>query len=735
MIKRVLLLMIFPTAGWGQVADSSRAGSVNEADSGQAASMLIPQADVLRPLYSTSAKAGAPLSATAPLLNFTSGLNLIPGISAQEGAANTAKFSYRGFGARSQYTTSHTLFYLDEIPITTLQGFSTFEDLNPQYISNAALMEQGNGLYPNALGSVVKLNSSGLLTSLGWPNLSGRNTITNLFTVGSFGLISENLLYHNSKQEISVAYENTQRRGWRENSAFERQSLYLNGKKLLGENLQLLVYGIKNRSEIPSSLSLDDFENNPERAAPGWGRIKGYEQYDKLITGITYRNYPELMAVPPTKMQVSSTLFYQYRDGFEPRPFNILDDESHHGGLRTTVMKRFEGKRASALKAFAEYHLGTENTSTFENLYDSLSGSYNNVGAGINSTQIFSQLIHAGAAFSSGFSKRDTNDYRFTYDLSLNGYYQTNQINSDIAYDIPFTVSPGLKLRYNPSKTRMLTPYFSIYRSYSIPSLAENLNPDGSLNTGLEPEKAWTGEIGLSGIILWPHHSRIYEHHSINWEADLYYSEVQNLIVPKVVGPDQVVATNSGSSRHAGLELSAGFGDYLWGKDKSLDADKSAWKYSYNLNGYYGYFVYKDFSDTTGTFSGNRLPGFPEWQLTFTGEIIYERYRKGVATRLPPLKNVSLGCQFQATGGYYINDQNTVRNEPFFLMQTWLAYQYVFEKHWMCSIKAGVKNLTNTHYAAMTVVNNQAFGHSQPRFYYPGEPVNWFSQLTIGYRF
>ncbi len=663
-------------------------------------------------LKKTDAKATVEIKKLAPLVNTVSVLNTLPGVSSQEGVVNTAKFTYRGFGARSQYTTSRSLFYLNDIPITGLQGFSTFEDINPAYIKAANMYQAGVAGYPAALGGVVRLSTIGTQIS------SDQNhEFSNQFMVGSFGLIGNNLMYSNKQHQLTVGYENLSKEGWRDNSRLKRQSLLFSGDRLFGTNLRLLVYGIKNRSEIPSSLSQSDFENNPQKAADSWENIEGYEAYDKLITGLTWSNNQHASKGASQKNIYSVTAFYQYRNGFEPRPFNILDDESHHGGLRTTYKRKVSGRLTGEFDVFAEYHIGTEHANTFENMFDTLTNTHNNRGASINSTRLVSQLVHAGAGWGGSFGKKDVE--RFIYSLRLNSYYRYNQSKELDAqsYSSPFILAPRATIGYSLKKNRKVE--LAYYQAYSIPSLEENLDPDGSLNAELRPEESWTIELGFSQF-------KVGKTAILN----LYYTEVRNLIVPRLVGPDQVVATNAGSSLHTGIELA-------YNLDRSIQLNElkghGSFGYGLSFNGYYGYFGYKNFSDTTGIYDGNRLPGFPEWQATVIGDICWMKYNTTNGDKTLR-SEFTIAMQAQVTSGFYVNDQNTVRNQPYLLVQAWLGYQRILNIHWIIEPRIGVKNITDEKYAGMTVVNNQAFGNTPPRYYYPGEPINWFCSLTLAYR-
>lgn len=44
-------------------------------------------------------------------------------------------------------------------------------------------------------------------------------------------------------------------------------------------------------------------------------------------------------------------------------------------------------------------------------------------------------------------------------------------------------------------------------------------------------------------------------------------------------------------------------------------------------------------------------------------------------------------------------------------------------------LRAGMRNLGNSHYAAMLLVNAPSFGNQPARYYYPGEPRNFYLGL------
>ena len=47
-------------------------------------------------------------------------------------------------------------------------------------------------------------------------------------------------------------------------------------------------------------------------------------------------------------------------------------------------------------------------------------------------------------------------------------------------------------------------------------------------------------------------------------------------------------------------------------------------------------------------------------------------------------------------------------------------------------LKAGIQNIFDIHYASMLAVNAPAVGANLPRYYYPGNPRNYFVSVLIG---
>ena len=47
----------------------------------------------------------------------------------------------------------------------------------------------------------------------------------------------------------------------------------------------------------------------------------------------------------------------------------------------------------------------------------------------------------------------------------------------------------------------------------------------------------------------------------------------------------------------------------------------------------------------------------------------------------------------------------------------------------------GLDNIFDEKYASQILINATSFGGNQPRYFYPGNPVNYYTGLNINYQF
>ena len=90
---------------------------------------------------------------------------------------------------------------------------------------------------------------------------------------------------------------------------------------------------------------------------------------------------------------------------------------------------------------------------------------------------------------------------------------------------------------------------------------------------------------------------------------------------------------------------------------------------------------------------------------------------------------------YYAAGRMPITDDNSVFSDAYQLLHLKAGYVKNVNKHWKFDIYAGVNNIFDEKYASMLQINAGSFGNNAPRYYYPGEPVNFYSGCNISYSF
>ena len=623
-------------------------------------------------------------------------LNKIPGVTMQQGALNTNRITIRGIGARSQYGTNKIKAYFDGIPLTSGEGETTIDDIDLASIEKIEIIKGPNSTsFGSGLGGVIQLFSkeSPLLESFGKANL----------TFGSFGLLQQRLSggFSDSKTNLFSSYNDLQSDGFRTNSSYKRQSFNLHGKQKISSNGNLSFLGIYTRLKafIPSSINETDLKNNPEKAASTWAAAKGYESYDKFLLGLGYdHRFSE-------RWSLQTSIFSNFKKAYEPRPFDILEDKTSSVGFRSNV--NYKNK---LLSLPFELSFGTElltekyQYSLFKNLYQSKPGNGSVIGdefSAINQNRsyinYFLQMelwltdklhLETGVAF---------NESKY----SLEDVFEKNLGGEKMPYTFGNIWSPRVGLSYKVSNGKNI--FTSVSKGFSVPAVSETLTPEGKINTDLKPEMGVNYEIGFKGNWLG---NKLYT------EVTFYSTQIKNLLVARRTADDQYVGINAGSSSHKGIEIMLNY------KILELNTFQIAPYFSGAVNN----FKFKDFLDGDFDYSGNQLTGVPENQFNF-GVDLNTKY------------GFSINASFRTMGKIPLNDSNTKYSDRYSLLDLKTTYVFTILKILKTEFNAGINNTLNTKYAANILPNAVGFGNAAPRYFYPGNPVNYYGGFSVTYFF
>jgi len=628
----------------------------------------------------------APVNLITPLqlemgnsLTTVEALNQVSGVLMHNGTLNTNRLTIRGIGARSPYATNKIKAYFGEIPLTSGDGETTLEDLENTAIRRVEIIKgPSSSLFGAGLAGVVLFH----------PKTAEQNFVKNQTTIGSFGTIKDILSagITDNKLNIFALGSILKSEGYRENNETNRSNILLNSIWSFSPNanLQVLLKGTKMKAFIPSSLDLPTFQENPEQAAANWKNIGGYEEYTNGQFGIS------LNIATNNDHKISAATFGSFRDADELRPFNRLVENSNYIGWRAYVQKTINGENSkfifsTGLEFFREnYNWSTVSNTNAAKLSDNQEKrQYENLFFQMESS------FHDKYFISAGVNGNLTRFY-YTDNFTENGDQSGNQ-------NYQPTISPRL------GATVIMNKYLSVFgnisHGFSTPTFEETLLPAGEINTEIKPETGWNTEIGFRSQIS----------DRVQFSASYYRIYIKNLLVARRTGEDAYVGVNAGKSLHPGLET-----EIRWNVTNPLKFPSLMLTGNATVANYH----FSDFVDEDNDYSGNNLPG--------TSKTTWF-----VLANFEPTKNINLNLWYRYTGKMAVNDANTDYSDAFGITNLEAKFFGKLDRL-KFEFKTGVQNIFDIRYASMLAVNAPAVGGNLPRYYYPGNPRNYFVSVLIG---
>ncbi|MFC3336221.1 TonB-dependent receptor [Flavobacterium palustre] len=621
-------------------------------------------------------------------------LNKIPGVYMQQGALNTNRITIRGIGARTQYGTSRIKAYFERIPLSDAEGETVLEDIDLEALGGIEIIKGPNSTsFGAGLGGVISLKAKQLNQETTFAK-SGS-------TFGSFGLLKQILSVGSADSNSSVFanYSNLQQDGYRANSDYNRQSLNLFAKQQLSKKSILSFFSIATRLKafIPSSISENAFNNNPKSAAATWLAAKGYESYDKLLAGLGFEHqFSE-------SWSADISLFSNLKNAYEARPFDILEDKTKSAGFRSKVnYLDYLFTLPNIISVGTEFITENYNFSLFRNLYQS------NSGQGSLQGERFAQMEQNRRYWNAFFQMETKLSTKLNLESGIafnTTHYNQADIFSQLGtkqnYSFESIWSPRLGLSYKIADGKNI--YASLSKGFSIPVVAETLTAEGQINTDLKPEIGVNYEAGFKGNFLG---RKLYT------ELIFYSTQIGNLLVARRVAEDQYVGINAGESSHQGIEFLVNY---------KFDANANI-----QLNPYFSgtitHFKFKDFVDRDTDFSGKLLPAVPNVQLNAGLDLV-------------TAMGLNFNASYRYTGKRYLDDANLKETKGYQLLDVKASYVFYILKKLKMEINTGVLNVLNEKYAASILPNAVGFGTAPARYYYSGNPVNYYGGFNAVYTF
>lgn len=628
-------------------------------------------------------------------VDMVSSLNQISGVYILSGALNTNRITIRGVGARTPFGTDKLRLYYNDIPVTNGAGFSTIEAFDLENLNSIEVIKGPKGTaYGTNLGGAILLRSKG--------DENEYTGLSNNLTIGSYNLLKNNLGFKHSNDKFSLAlrYNHLETDGYRQNNRFERDGILLNTSYKLNAKSEIgfLLNYMDYTAQIPSSLGITAFDENPRQAAANWLAAQGFESNKYTLVGLSYSR--EFNA----RLKNTTSIFYTYLDHYEPRPFNILDEFTNGYGFRTRFLGSFGFRDTSAEYSFgAEFYRDEYHWGTFENLFRENNDNGSLQGNRISDNQEFRRQFNAFGTVTFPFTDRfmaqaGLNINKTHYDFR--DLFNSGNDNKSAKRNFDAILLPSATLRYYFPVGHQL--FANISRGFSNPSLEETLTPDGVINPDIAQETGTNYELGTQ---------LTFAGGKLNIAMTVYRLDIKNLLVAQRVGEDQFIGKNAGRTQHQGLELSA---EYKISLAPSLIVQPFI-NYTYNDHSFV------DFTDGDNDFSGNPLTGVPGHRINSGLQLHY-------------LKGFYWNTVHQYVGEIPLTDANSLSSRAFTVFNTRIGYRKQLLEKLTLGVDLGINNIFNVAYAQSVLINAVGFGGAEPRYFYPGNARNYYGSLQLKYR-
>ena len=597
-------------------------------------------------------------------------LNQVNGVYSHSAGYNTNRITIRGMGSRSPYSTNKIKAYLNNIPLSNGVGETTIEDFGIEILDQIEINKGPNSsIYGSGLGGNIVLKTS--------KNFEKTVKLKSIFKSFNTYQNSISISKKINRLNLLLNFEKIKSDGYRDNNSYENNRVFASVNYEINDNYVIDFIHFYNSADalIPSSLSLENFINNPSSAAFSWRNVEGGEDYNRSLTGLTFNS-------KKNKYSSSTTFFYKTFNNDENRPFNYLIEDSDSFGFR---------------------HIGKFPLNSF-NLSYGLEYSDENY--------LFSTWDEYGSTDQSIISQQtqDRKNYNFflQIDKSFKNSFLTfgigsNKINYDwvdetesstLSYNTKTIISPRLSYNHNLDN---ISIFGNISHGFSSPNIDETLDENGLVNPDIKPETGWNYELGLIGST---------NNNYLSYNLNLYYMDIKNLLVAQRTSLDTFTGVNAGRTTHPGLEATINF-PLLRSQNLTITSSNNFSKYWY---------IFKEFNNRGNDYSQNKLTGVPT-HTTFS-KIKFD------------FKNYIAQVSLQNVGKIPMNDSNVLFTDSYSVIDLKLSRLYSL-KNLGINISTGIKNLFDKKYASGIVINARGFGGRDPRYYYPGLPRNYFISLNL----
>jgi iron complex outermembrane receptor protein len=457
----------------------------------------------------------------------------VPGVYAQKKWGGDTRLSIRGSGIGNSSHNRGTLLAQDGVPFNEADGFGDFQLINPLIARYTEVYKGGNAL---RFGGALLGGAINLVTPTG---RTAGSPLTLRLDGGSYGTLRAHAEAAGAWGPVDgfVAATALKADGWRAQSEQQSQHLSANLGYAFGEDreVRLVLSGGSVHQEIPGSLTLRQALENPEAANAG--NLTNNYQRDMWSARATLQT--RWRFGPQTVLE--GALFATWKDLDHPI-FQVIDQESRNFGgfARVDWTGEVLDRRADAFYGLY-VRKGDLDATQWENLRGSRGRKTAQSRQNATGLDVFAEgrlFVLPEVALVAGGS----------YGRAERDYVATRVPAGPASFDLTRSVTyewfaPRVGLLWESQGGAQV--YANLTRSVEPPNFSA-LSPTAAGFTALEPQEAWTGEIGARG-----------RSGAFTWDVALYRAELDNELLNYTVNPAQGVPAstfNADRTVHQGVE-------------------------------------------------------------------------------------------------------------------------------------------------------------------------------------
>jgi iron complex outermembrane receptor protein len=608
-------------------------------------------------------------------MNFEDTLAYVPGVYAQKRFGEEVRISIRGSGLSRGFHLRGLDLLQDGIPFNLADGSADFQEADSLAVQRIEVFKGANALQygSSTLGGAINMVSK---TGKSNPGDEVRAE------VGSFGTYRLNGQSGRSygDSDIFLSLTGTTSDGFRDHS--DQENIKFNGNfgKAISDNAETRFYLSGNiiEQELPGSVSRFTALNNPKAADPS--SISADQKRD--IRSLRLSNKTTFDLDNGSKVDVGA--FVNVKDLFHPiTPFvGVIDQESVDYGAFTQASGEYKlADYRNNYRLGLRAHLGEVEAKVFQNIAGSRGNLTSDADQKSQNVTLYGEnnfyfmpewALVTGAQLR--YSNRDLEDNLLPAESDSKTYNSFN---------------PKVGVLYEPNQDLQI--FANVSKSHEPPTFSE-LTQGGTVGfTPVDPQKAWTAEIGTRG-----------KEGIAAWDISLYRSWIRDEMLQFTTGPGFPAATfNAGDTVHQGIEL---------GLDLEVAKSLFAKNDHLQLRNAYTYSDYK--FDNDPQYRDNTIAGQPEH--FFQAEL---RYDHADGWFVAP--NIELA------GGAEVDFANTMKAPGYGIVGVGAGY----DVNQRVSLFLDGRNLLDKEYISTYSTTVNSLGNNN--VFYPGDGRAFFAGVRI----